>query len=777
MQFIAATVQQSVLKNTKRKNQFEISKLTLAIRGVLLGTSVMLMASPTSALAETSTSNTIELKEVAVTAPATSDTQPVKGYNAKRSTTATKTDTELRDVPQAISVVTQDQIKDQSIQSVSEAVRYVPGVTAIQGEGNRDAIVFRGNATTGDFFVDGTRDDVQTYRDLYNTDRIEVLKGPSGMIFGRGGAGGVVNRVSKEAGWDPISQITASYGAYDQKRISADFGQAINDEIAFRINTVYENSGSYRDGVDLERYGVTPTVTIKPDEKSKIVLGMEYFKDKRVADRGVPSQATKSTTLSASNPDFDRRPYKIGNEDAFYGSAKLSPTETETVAFNAMFEHAFDNGVGVKNRTRYAHYNKYYQNVYADSPVAPNGDFTVRGYLDTTERENIINQTDLTYTAKWGSVEHKLLAGLELSTQDTSNDRLAGFFGPGAGSTQTTLNANNATEINNTSVSFRPNLTNNNNAFRDNQSTLDVIGLYLQDQIVLSPKWQAIVGLRHDTIKTDFDGSRRRGGSAANQNDLISESFNVTDNLLSPRAGLIFKPVEPVSLYANYSLSYVPRAGEQLTSLTATNKSFDPEKFINYEIGAKWDINPDLAFTAAIYKLERENVQVADPSNTAQSILLDGQVTKGIELGIAGNITDKWSIYGGIAFQDGEITKRQVNSTAANTIPKGAELGQTPDRTASIWNKYQINDIWAVALGVVSRSEMYALSPTVSQSTILPGYTRLDAAVFAKLNKNTRLQVNLENLTNKEYALYAHNNNNITPGSPITGRATLIYDF
>jgi len=740
---------------------FQRSKLSLAIRGMLLSSSILLSATPVAALAELNNINDLQLKEVEVTASAVSDTRPVKGYNAKKSRTATKTDTELLNVPQAIAVVTQDQIKDQSIQSVAEAVRYVPGVQAIQGEGNRDAIVFRGNASTGDFFIDGMRDDVQTYRDLYNTDRIEVLKGPSGMIFGRGGAGGVVNRVSKEAGWDPIKQLSISYGAYDQKRIAADFGQAINEAIAFRINAVYEKSDSYRDGVGLERYGVTPTFTIIPSDKTKITLGMEYFKDKRIADRGIPS------ANGAGNSILNRQPFNLGNYSAFYGSAALSPTETETVAFNAAIEHAFDNGISVKNSTRYANYNKFYQNVFADSQVLNNGNYTVRGYLDTTKRENLINQTDLTYNARWGAVEHKLLSGLELSTQDTSNNRLAGFFNNDftTTGTQVTQNAYSSTQIGNIPISFRPNLINSNNAFRNNNSTLDVIGVYAQDQIVLSPKWQAIIGLRHDHIKTSFNGVTVATPAV----------FDVTDNLLSPRAGLIFKPVAAVSIYTNYSLSYVPRAGEQLTALTLTNKSFAPEKFINYEIGAKWDVNPKLSVNAAVYQLKRQNVQIIDPSNSALSILVDGQTTQGLELGMTGNITDKWSAFGGYAYQDGEITKQQ--GAGATAILKGAELGQTPRHTASLWNRYDFNDIWGAAIGVVSRSEMYAVSPTASQSTILAGYTRLDAAVYAKINKQARVQVNLENLTNKEYALYAHNNNNITPGSPITGRATLVYDF
>lgn len=733
-------------KQTILSNQvdYPASKLKSAIHSALLGLSLISLSNSANVIAEEIQQESIILKDIGVTATAISDTQPVKGYNAKYSVTATKTDTELRDVPQSISVVTQEQIQDQSIQNISDAVRYVPGVTAAQGEGNRDALVFRGNATTGDFYLDGMRDDVQTYRDLYNTNRIEVLKGPNGMIFGRGAAGGAINRVSKEAGWDPISQITASYGAYDNKRVTADFGQAINDEIAFRINTVYENSDSYRDGVDLERYGITPTVTIKPDDKTKITLGMEYFKDKRVADRGVPS------INGAGDATLNNRPFKIGDHSQFFGNAALSPTETETYAFNAMIEHAFDNGLTVRNRLRYADYDKFYQNVYASSPVNNAGQVRLSAYRDETDRENLINQTDLIYNLKTGSVEHKLLFGMELGTQGTDNLRLL----PSSGETIGFFSAANPTV--NSTTPFT-------NISRNRKSDVDIMAFYVQDQIIISPKWQVIVGLRHDKFKATHDDLN------ANQ------QFNSTDNLLSPRAGLIFKPVETISLYGNYSLSYVPRAGDQLTDLTLANSSFDPEKFINYEIGAKWDINPDLSLTAAVYQLERQNVAIVDPLNVTQTILVDGQETKGFELSIAGNITDKWSMFGGYAYQDGEITKQQ--GAGATAILKGSELAQTPEHTFSLWNRYDFNDTWGAAIGLVSRSDMYAQSPTRTVSTTLPGYTRVDAAVYGKFSEKVRLQVNLENLTNKEYALYAHNNNNITPGSPITGRATLIYDF
>ncbi len=682
------------------------------------------------------------LKEVEVSAESLSDTQPVKGYNATSSRTATKTDTDLIDVPQAVSVVTQELIKDMSLQSMTEVVQYVPGVQASQGEGNRDAVNFRGaGVTTGDFYVDGIRDDVQTYRDFYNTDRIEVLKGPNAMIFGRGGAGGVINRVSKEAGWDPVRELSVSYGAYDQKRTTIDLGQGLNDSVAFRLNAVYEDSDSYRDGVGIERYGITPTFTFKLSEQTRIVLGAEYFEDKRIGDRGQPS------VNGAANSSLKNRPLDLGDTDQFFGNARLSPNETETTAFNAMIEHIFDNGITLRNRTRYADYDKYYQNVFASSALRNDGTIGVSAYRDETDRENLINQTDLTYDLQLGGVQHKLLAGMEIGKQDTDNARLTPTGGEGLG------NVTLDDPIFRGPVAF-------DTYSRNRKSEAEFTAFYLQDQIVLSPMWELVLGLRHDKFEVDHT------------NLLSGENFDTTDNKLSPRAGLIFKPLQNLSLYASYSKTFAPRAGDQLSDLTLVSSDFAPEKFINHEIGAKYDITPDFSVTAAIYKLERENVAVANPLDPLETILVDGQETKGFEMGLSGKVTSKWSVFGGYAYQDGEISKDQ-----GTTILKGADLAQTPEHTFSLWNRYDFNDTWGAAIGVISRSDMYAAVPTITTSTTLAGYTRYDAAIYGKLSENLRLQVNLENLTNKEYALSAHNNNNIVPGSPFTGRATLTYNF
>ncbi|MDP2247448.1 MAG: TonB-dependent receptor, partial [Nitrosomonadales bacterium] len=393
---------------------------------------------------------------------------------------------------------------------------------------------------------------------------------------------------------------------------------------------------------------------------------------------------------------------------------------------------------------------KYYQNVFINRAQQNNGTIRIGAYRDETYRETLINQTDLTYNLKMGNIEHKLLAGMELGKQDTDNFRLT----PPGGENVGNVTADNPTFSG--PVAF-------NTFARNRKSKADFTAFYLQDQIVLSPMWEVVVGVRHDKFEVDHT------------NLLTGEKIDTSDNKLSPRAGLIFKPLENLSFYTSYSKTFVPRAGDQLTDLTFTSTSFAPEKFINTEIGAKFDITPEFSLTAAIYKLERENVAITDPNDISQTILVDGQETKGFELGLAGKITSKWSVFGGYAYQDGEITKQQ--GTGGGAVLKGAELAQAPEHTFSLWNRYDFNETWGAAIGVISRSDMYAAVPTASQSTILSGYTRYDAAIYGKLSESLRLQINLENLTNKEYALSAHNNNNIVPGSPFTGRATLIYNF
>jgi catecholate siderophore receptor len=654
-----------------------------------------------------------------------------RGYELKSSTTATKTDTLLRDTPQAITVITKELMRDQGMQNMADVIRYVPGIGTSQGEGNRDAAVFRGNNSTSDFYIDGIRDDVQYFRDFYNIDSVEALKGSNAMIFGRGGSGGVINRVSKAPQWATIREGSLTLGSWSNRRAALDVGQAVNDSVAFRVNAMVEDSESYRNGVEIERAGINPTVAIRAGKNTSVVLGYEHFRDDRVADRGISS--------------LNGRPYQT-DESTFFGSAEQSPTWVRVDAFTAVIDHDFGNGVAVRNRTRYADYDKFYQNVFASGGVnATTGNVNLGAYNTGMQRTNLFNQTDLTFTLNTGAIKHKLLAGAEFGRQETDNLRMTGYLSPT--STTTTFPVPAANPVYTAPVSFRPSATDANN-----HGVATVASVYLQDQIEFSRTWQAIVGVRYDRLKVDFLNNRD------------GKSVNVTDTPVSPRVGLVYKPVEAMSIYASYSRAFVPRAGEQLGSLTLSNSAFDPEEFTNVELGAKWDIRPNLAATFAIYQLDRTNVVIPGVLSTDPSRLVDGQTSKGVELGLSGNLTQAWSVMGGYAYQDAKL------KTVPGTTLNGATLAQVPDQTFSLWNRYQVTPEFGAALGVVYRDQMFA---GVSNTVTLPSYTRVDGALFYTLSKNYKLQMNVENMFDKKYYSAAHSDTNITPGSPRAVRVTL----
>lgn len=666
------------------------------------------------------------------------------GYNAPLAASS-KTDTPLRDVPQSISVITRESIDDLNMQSIGDVVSYVPGVSMAQGEGNRETPIIRGSSSTGDFFLDGMRDDVQYYRDLYNIEQVEVLKGANGMMFGRGGVTGLINRVTKQANGEEIRSATLQGGSHGNKRASLDIGQSLTDTVAFRLNGVYEDSDSYRDDVLLKRYGVNPTMTIKASEATGFSIGLEYFHDERTADRGVSS--------------FQGRPLKT-RAGEFFGNPRLSPTDSTVKSATVLVEHRFSDNVLLRNRTRYADYSKFYQNVFPGAVNSTATSVSLSAYNNDTQRRNLFNQTDLMFSVATGSVQHKLLTGVELARQETQNFRETGYFDSVATGTQSVSVplSNPRTDL---PVSWRQSAGD-----ADNDGTARIAALYLQDEIVLSPHWQILAGLRFDRFEVDLTNNR------------TSTTISNTDNLLSPRLALVYKPVESMSLYASYGMAYQPRAGEQLASLSATNASLDPEEFTNYELGAKWDALPGLALTAALFRIERDNIAVADPDigqpggpPAGTMILIKGQRNQGLELGATGSVTDKWSIIGAFTYQDAEVTQDQ-----STTVLEGARLGGVPKITASLWNRYDINPQWGVGLGIVGKDNILAATENLqnpANNVRLHGFTRFDAAVYYTFSERVRAQVNVENLTSKDYFQFAHSNTNVTPGSPRAVRATV----
>lgn len=658
-------------------------------------------------------------------------------YATRKTRSATKTDTPLLDVPQAVTVVTDKLVADQAMTSLSDAFRYMPGVGLAQGEGNRDTPVLRGNSSTADFFVDGIRDDVQYIRDTYNLERVEALKGPNALVFGRGGSGGVVNRVTRQADGQSHRAASLQVGSGDRRRGTLDYGDGIGDGGAgFRVNSVFEDSASFRNGYSVERYGINPTFGFDIAPGTRVELSYEHFHDERVADRGVPS--------------LDGRPVDT-DPSTFFGNPDESPVEATVDAFDAVLTHAFGEHLQLRNHFRYADYDKFYQNVFPGAVDAATQTVAISAYNNTTARRNLFNQTDLVWETTTGAIRHTVLAGAEFGRQVTDNRRMTGYFGA-PGSTTTSIRVPLASPTTSEIPLFRPSATD-----ADNHGVAKVAALYLQDQVEFSPQWQAILGLRYDDFQVDL------------RNNRTGATVSSEDGLLSPRAGLVYKLLDRVSLYASYSMAYQPRAGEQLASLTASNAALDPETFRNREIGAKWDIRPDLQASLAVYRLDRGNVAVTDPADATRMILVDGQSTEGVELGIAGRITESWQVMGGYAYQDGEIT-----TTQSATAVAGNRLAQLPRHSASLWNRYDVNASFGVGLGIIHRGAIYA---NVDNRVTLPAFTRFDGAVYWTLNPSVQLQLNIENLGNKRYFASAHSNNNLSPGTPRSAWLTMNVHF
>lgn len=660
---------------------------------------------------------------VTVTAP--------EGYVIPATNSATKTETPLRDIPQSVTIVTRALMQDQLMTGIGDVVRYVPGVTLHQGENNRDQVIMRGNSSSADFFVDGVRDDVQYYRDLYNVDRVEALKGPNAMIFGRGGAGGVINRVTKQAGFTALHEVDLQGGSYGNKRVNADIDEPLGDKVAFRLNGVYEDSGSFRDQVDLKRYGVAPSLTFATGEATTVTLGYENFHDRRVADRGISSYRGAPADVAIST---------------YYGNPDDSRVRAAVNLLSATVEHRAG-GLTIRNKTFFGDYDRSYQNYVPGAVTADKSLVTLTAYNNATKRQNLFNQTDLTYGLVTGSVKHTLLGGIEVGQQLTDNFRNTGFFN----NTTTSILVPYASPTITTPVTFRQSATD-----ADNHLRTTVAAAYVQDQVELIPALQLIAGLRFDRFDLKYRNNRNA--------DVLSR----VDNLVSPRAGVVYKPATQMSLYSTYSVSYLPSSGDQFSSLTTITQQVEPEKFTNYEVGAKWDAMGVLSMTMAFYRLDRTNTRSTDPNDPTRIVQTGSQRTNGFELGVSGQITASWNVAGGYAYQDANVT----SATAA--APEGARVGQVPRHTFSLWNQVQVHPKFGAAVGLVTRSSMFA---TIDSTVTLPGYTRVDAAVFFALMKDVRLQVNVENVLNRTYYANADSNTNISPGSPRAARVGLTARF
>ena len=655
-----------------------------------------------------------------------------QGYAIGDGSTATKTPTALIDVPQSVTVVTRQQLDDQATQQLGDALRYVPGVTLGTGEGHRDQITLRGQSTTADFYLDGLRDDAQYYRPLYNIERVEVLKGANAMIFGRGGGGGVVNRVSKLA--DPARSFAVgnasidSFGAFD---LAVDANLPLGEGFAGRLNAIYEEFDNHRDFYEGRFFGISPTVTAILGEATRLTAQYTYDDDERVTERGVPSRGG--------------RPIR-GFDEVFFGSRELNRATNQAHTARLRLDHELSESLTFNVSGQFADFDKFYANVY---PRAAASATTVQleGYADGTKRRNLIGQANLVWTGSTGPIGHTLLAGVEAGDQDTDNSRRNVLF---AGGTNGGLRF--VTPLAERIAIPALSLT---NFVTNRQSRLNLWSAYVQDQVEIGEHIQLVAGIRYDDIR--LDTVNLVNGFAARR----------SDGKWSPRFGVILKPRANISLYGSYARSFLPQSGDQFAVLDATTATLAPERFENIEAGIKWDLRPHLAFTAALFRLDRDNTRANDPVS-GLAVLTGSTRTKGIEAQLAGQITPQWQASLGFVVQEGEI---RATTTAA---PAGRKLAQLPKFQASAWTRYDVTPTIGFGLGVVHQAKQFA---TISNAVVLPAFTRVDAAAFWDVTERIAIQLNVENLFDTAYYPSAHTDNNIAPGEPISARVGVRVKF
>jgi catecholate siderophore receptor len=639
-----------------------------------------------------------------------------------------KTATPLLDTPQSVAVLDRQRLDDQGIEQLGDALRYVPGVTLSLGEGNRDQIVLRGQSTTADFYLDGIRDDAQYYRPLFNVQQVEVLKGANALLFGRGGGGGVVNRVSKSPEFDSTrGTFSGGIDSFGGWSIAGDANLAASAGAALRLNATYEEFNNQRDYFGGHFIGVAPTLGLKLGDRTSLTLSYEYDQDRRLADRGVPSLAGEPLR---------------GYEHTLFGSPTLNQSRVDAHFARARLKTELAEGLTLDVTGQFAHYDKFYQNVVPGVVTLPN--VSLSGYNNAQQRDNWIEQANLVWKGQTGPIGHTLLAGIELGDQSTTSERHNALF------------AGSATAI----VTLAPVLTLPAITFNGTPtaSTTDIRSksAYLQDQIELAPWLQVIGGVRYDHFEIDA------------VNTLNSVRSGRTDGKWSPRFGLVLKPRPNLSFYASYAKSFLPQSGDQFTTLDPTFQTLEPEAFRNLELGAKWDVLPNLSLTAAAFQLDRSNTRVADPANPGFWLLTGSSRVRGLEAALTGKITPQWQASLGYTYQEGEIT----GTTSA--APAGRQLALLPRHQLSGWTRYDVSKRFGLGLGVVHQSSQFA---AISNAVQLPAFTRIDAAAFVTVSDNFSLQLNVENLTDTRYFASASSDNNILPGKPLTGRISARIKF
>ena len=644
---------------------------------------------------------------------------------------ALKIPTPILNVPQSLSIITDEDMRNQGMSEIGDIIRYTPGVNTSQGEGHRDAVVFRGVRSTADFFQDGVRDDVQYYRSLYNVDQVEILRGPNALLFGRGGTGGALNRVSKKAlignNFKTVNAVFNSFGAMD---LAADVNVDLSDTVAFRLNAHSDSLENHRDFYDGDRLGINPTLKVQLSADTTLDLSYEYVDHERFIDRGIPTADGAPVEALA---------------DIVFGDADGNVNKVEASIFRAAISHVFSDTIKGNLSLTSNSFEKMYQNTYANNYYADSNTVQMDGYHDPTERDNLIVTGNLVSETNIGETTHTFLIGFESIETDNSNLRYNTYW-----TTNDCSESNYDREVFNVAdtINFDMNAdgvatsleyTNTCALKSSTETDITVQSFYFQDQIDLSDNLIVVLGGRYDSFDVTVDDIKN--GSTASRKD--SE--------FSPRMGMIFKPTNNTSVYYSYSESFSPRSGEQYKKLTGgsagSGETLRPDYFESTELGFKFDLSDELSFSAAYF--DSESNRAGYDGSSSKYITERGLSVDGIELELKGQVNEKLNVTMGYSNIDGE--------TSSGGLPR-----EIPESTFSLWAAYQVSPKLGWAFGVMHQGES-AIKDN-APDLLLPSYTRIDAAVYYAISDDFKLQLNAENLADELYFPHSHSTHQVTVG-------------
>ncbi|WP_205741875.1 TonB-dependent receptor [Halomonas marinisediminis] len=691
----------------------------------LLASAAGLAMASAAAPAMAQSSEAIELDSLTVIGEY-SDT----GYKSERSASG-KYVKPLLDTPRTVSVVPEQVIEEQQALSLRQVLSNVSGITFDAGEGgggSGDKINIRGFSANANMKVDGLRDSSQNNRtDMFNTERVEVIKGPSSVFGGAGTAGGVVNMVSKTPKNRSFVDAGLGLGSDDYRRLTLDANQTLEgmgQDSALRLNLMaHENNVPGRDDIGRERFGIAPSLTLGLSDATRATLSYVYQEDDNLPDYGLPAENGKVL------PGVDH--------EAYYGWRNLDEERIESNIATLTLEHDISDRTRLENKTRYTHLDRdtTISASHVDRDGLAPGHYKPAGpqaYRRDVTTEMWINQTHLTTRFDTAGFEHELLVGAEVSRE--TYDRTASNLGLGSDA--------HPYPDGGYDLSNPPGRWDGGTTYTPrgaNEATLNNQALYVFDTITLDPQWDLSLGLRHDWID---------GEAIDKESD---ERQSTRDKELSGRAGVVYKPADNGRVYLAYGTSFTPSAENLATSggLPRGNggENLSPEESSTWELGTKWEfMGGRLGLEGALFRVDKDNVREQDANDDLR--LAGEQRVQGVELGVTGQLTDAWGVYANYTYLDSETRKSIADPQANGRDPVGHSLGNTPDHSFNLWTTYDVTPDLQLGYGARYVGERQVASDVAAT---VDSYWLHNAMLAYRVTDNLSAQLNVNNLLDEEY--------------------------